>query len=120
MLAIIPVLIFVMALVIAVSCVTGVLKTMASDIALALNYATSLLLVVTPVVYPMSVVPESSQWLMLLNPLSPAMELWRSALLGTPAPPWWSVGLAVVVTTLLLLGSLSFLYRWEQKVIDRT
>ena len=58
LLAIVPVLLLVMMLVLAVACVTSVLNTIASDTALSVNYATTGLLLATPVVYPVAAVPN--------------------------------------------------------------
>lgn len=118
--AVIPVLLLAMVLVVAVSCVTSVLNNIASDTALSLNYAMSIVFVASPAVYPLAAVPEDWRWVMLLNPLAPAMEIWRWALLGTPYPPLWSVATAVALTTVLLIGGLMFFLRWEQTILDRS
>lgn len=117
--AIIPVLLFVMTLVVALTCVSSVLNSIATDTALSLNYLSIALLVGTPVMYPVSAIAENWQWAILLNPLAPALEIWRWALLGTPPPPLWSVFYAVTLTILILIGGLIFFLRWEQKLLDR-
>jgi len=118
--AILPVLLLVMALVLALSCVTSVLNNIATDTALTVNYGVSFLLVATPVAYPLDALPKDWQWAFLLNPLTPAFEVWRWALLGTPLPPWWSIAAGVLLTTILLAGSLIFFLRWEQTILDRS
>jgi lipopolysaccharide transport system permease protein len=118
--SIVPVSLMVIAIVIAVSCVTSVFNNIASDTALSVNYATSVLFIATPVVYPLSALPEKWQWAVLLNPLAPVMEIWRWAFLGTPLPPGWAIAYAVAVTIALLIGGLTFFSRWEQTILDRS
>jgi ABC-type polysaccharide/polyol phosphate export permease len=85
-LAVLPVLLTVMELVMAISCVTSVLNNIANDTAPTVNYAVSFLLVATPVAYPLDALPKDWQWAFLLNPLTPTFEVWRWALLGIPSP----------------------------------
>jgi lipopolysaccharide transport system permease protein len=39
---------------------------------------------ITPVIYPVSLVPERWQWLLYLNPMTGLVEAFRSAFLGKP------------------------------------
>lgn len=41
----------------------------------------------TPIVYPLSLVPEKYQWVLQLNPLTNLVTLYREALLGGTLPP---------------------------------
>jgi lipopolysaccharide transport system permease protein len=118
--AMIPVLIFVMVIVVAVCSVTSVLNELAADTALGVNYGAAAVLVVTPALYPLAAVPEPWHWVMLLNPLAPAMEIWRWALLGAAPPPLWSVATAAILVFILLVGGLTFFLRWEATILDRS
>ena len=44
----------------------------------------NLLMYVTPVIYPVSQIPEKWRWVAAINPVSPIIEAFRGALLGTP------------------------------------
>lgn len=44
----------------------------------------NLLMYVTPVIYPISKIPEKWQWLAAINPVSSVIEGFRAVLLGTP------------------------------------
>ena len=63
----------------------------------------------TPIVYPLAMVPERFQSWLRLNPLTPLVGLYRQALLGgEPALVPGTGALAVVAIVLLLLGLLLF------------
>jgi lipopolysaccharide transport system permease protein len=77
-----------------------------------------LFMFVTPVIYPVSAVPENIRWIVELNPLTPLFELFRFALLGegtvTPYGFLYSIGFAIVA---LLVAMLLF-NKQGDKLID--
>lgn len=63
----------------------------------------------TPIVYPISLVPERFRPWIELNPLTPLVELYRQALLGPGlAPPPGTLRLALVAVVALILGLAAF------------
>ncbi|TPE43491.1 ABC transporter permease [Pontibacter mangrovi] len=66
-----------------------------------------LLMYVTPVIYPLSSVPEKVRWVVQLNPLTPLFEAFRLSLLGegtlTGAQVLYSIGFAGVVLVVAML-----------------
>lgn len=63
----------------------------------------------TPIVYPLSLVPDRFESFMSLNPLTVLVTLYREALLGGELPPLSSLTPLVVATTLALaIGLLVF------------
>ncbi len=72
----------------------------------------------TPVVYPMSQVPEKLRWLMGLNPVSAPIELFRSMAFGLPLPDTGFLGLSVGVTVVLLFWGLILFHRNEATFVD--
>jgi lipopolysaccharide transport system permease protein len=46
------------------------------------SFGVQLFMFATPVIYPLSTVPERFRWLMLLNPMTPVIEMFRYAYLG--------------------------------------
>ena len=63
----------------------------------------------TPVAYPIGVAPERWRNLLLLNPLSAPILLFRHAFLGSPLPPVWSMWTSLGGSCLLfLLGCWTF------------
>lgn len=63
---------------------------------------------VSPVVYPLTIVPQSWRWIMALNPMTGIISGFRAALLGQPAD-WAALATAVVVSCgALTMGVLHF------------
>lgn len=71
----------------------------------------------SPVVYPVSMVPERYQWLLALNPMTGIIDGYRSAILGKP---WNVTALAVsgTVTILLFTFSLFYFRKTERRFAD--
>jgi lipopolysaccharide transport system permease protein len=64
-----------------------------------------LLFYVTPILYPLSMVPDELQWLTLLNPLAPLVIAWRALLLDNTLSPY--IVASAVHAAVLLCASLS-------------
>jgi lipopolysaccharide transport system permease protein len=74
----------------------------------------------TPVIYPLSMVPERFRFLFLLNPLTAPIQGFRWAVTGNTAPPdGVTLASSIAMTTMLLLGGLMFFRRIERSVVDR-
>jgi lipopolysaccharide transport system permease protein len=78
------------------------LGTFRKDFIFATPFLTQAWLFVTPVIYPLSTVPEKWQSLYILNPMVGIIEGFRNVLLKSAAPPWEPMATAVVITTVLL------------------
>ncbi len=72
---------------------------------------------VSPVIYPVSVVPERWQWALALNPMAGMIDAFRSALLGLP---WNLTTLAVssVSGTAFLVFGLFYFRKTERRFAD--
>jgi lipopolysaccharide transport system permease protein len=73
---------------------------------------------VSPVVYPMSMVPDRFRVVYALNPMAGIIEGFRSALLGTTAFPWSVVGVSTGVSILMLIGGLAYFRKVERVFAD--
>ena len=69
----------------------------------------------TPVAYPLEVAPERWRSLLLLNPLTPPILLFRHAVLGSPFPPAWSLWTSVGSSFFLF-----FLGTWIFRRVEKT
>jgi ABC-type polysaccharide/polyol phosphate export permease len=49
----------------------------------------------TPVIYPVTQVPEKWRWLIWFNPMAPLVEEFKSAVFDWPGPPWWAIPAAL-------------------------
>jgi len=89
------------------------------DVRYALTFLMQVWYFATPIIYPLSIVPERFRWIMTLNPLASAIQGFRWAVLGNaPPPPILDMAVAVGVTLVLLLSGAMFFRRIEQRVID--
>lgn len=87
------------------------------DIKHALPFIVQLWLFASPVVYPMSMVPERYQWLASLNPMAGIIEATR-ALIADRAIPWQSLGISCVVTFVVLILSFWYFQRTARRFAD--
>jgi lipopolysaccharide transport system permease protein len=102
-LLLLPLLILLMAgIAFGIGIITSAITTKYRDLQLFISYAVSLLMYATPVIYPISEVPERFRVYLLLNPLSPIIETFRYSILGNGTFSWlalgYSTGFMVVVT----------------------
>ncbi|MCR4413064.1 MAG: ABC transporter permease [Thermoguttaceae bacterium] len=75
---------------------------------------------VSPVVYETAaLVPERWRLVYSLNPMVGAIEGFRWALLGGPAPPMAMLGVSMAVAAAFLLGGMAFFRRVEHVIADR-
>ena len=72
----------------------------------------------TPIVYPLSMVPERFKLLYSLNPAVGLIEGFRWAVLGKGTLDTVSLTISVVVTVVLLVGGLLWFRREERQFAD--
>ena len=72
---------------------------------------------VTPVIFPVSLVPERWQWLLYLNPMTGLIEGFRAAFLGKPFDV---VGLAIsfVIATVVFVCGVAYFEKVERRFAD--
>jgi lipopolysaccharide transport system permease protein len=87
------------------------------DVRYTLPFVTQFGMLVTPVAYPASFVPEAWRPLYGLNPMAGAVEGFRWALLGGP-PPGEMVWVSTAATLLLFLGGAWYFRRTEHTFAD--
>jgi lipopolysaccharide transport system permease protein len=82
------------------------------DIGNFIGVAITLLLFLTPILYPMSAVPESIRPIFQLNPLSVIVEDFRRVVMWGQPPDWIWLGGVTLVSGLVMLGG----YMWFMKI----
>jgi lipopolysaccharide transport system permease protein len=94
------------------------LTTKYRDLRFLVTFGVSLLMYATPVIYPVSSIPEQFQWIVLINPMTPIIEAFRYAFLGAGTVNvyylLYSFGFMLVAVT---IGSIIF-NRVEQTFMD--
>lgn len=72
---------------------------------------------VTPVVFPVSVVPERWRWLLYLNPMTGLVEGFRSAFLGKPFA-FRELGLSFVMAVVIFVIGVAYFEKVERRFAD--
>jgi len=118
-LALIPWLLLAMLLTSAgVGCWLAALNIQYRDVKYVVPFLMQLWMYASPIVYPMSVVPERFRALYSLNPMVGVIEGFRSALLGTQPVPWGSVGFSFVAGFVLFVSGALYFRRTENVFAD--
>lgn len=95
-------------LVMGVGMLLAALNVRYRDVKYTIPFLTQIGLFVTPIIYPVSFLPQRYQWLLALNPMAGIIDGFRGCLLGSPID-WGLVACSWVATLLLLLlGGLHF------------
>lgn len=72
----------------------------------------------TPIVYPLQVVPQWAQQLITLNPMTPLVNGFQSIFLQQHAPAWGALQGVVVIAVVLLLLAWRLLYKRGGELVD--
>jgi lipopolysaccharide transport system permease protein len=98
--------------------VISALTTRYRDLAFVVGFATQLWMYATPIVYPLSQIPERWHWLYLFNPMTAPAETFRLLLLGrgTVTLEHWLAS-AVTVVVVVFIG-LAMFARTEKTSMD--
>lgn len=87
------------------------------DVRYALPFFIQLLVFLTPVIYPSSILGRH-QWLLYLNPMSGVIETMRAGLLGVGAINWFIFGTSALLSILLFALGLFYFKRSESFFAD--
>ncbi len=93
------------------------LNTEYRDVMYAMPFLVQFWMFVTPVVYPVTLVPERYRWLLGLNPMAGVTEGFRWCLLGAPAPGsllWTSF----VVASAVFMSGIAWFRSRERVFVD--
>lgn len=104
-----PLIIMMAALGLGCGIIVSSLTTRYRDLRFLVQFGTQLLMYSTPVIIPLSKLPEQYRWIMLVNPMTSVIETFRYAFLGTGSFSWGHLGIAAGATaSILALGILLF------------
>ena len=88
------------------------------DVRYALPFFIQLLIFITPVIYPVSIVPKSYQWLLSLNPMTGVIETFKASFLGTMPIHWTSFCISAAISIILFIFGLLYFLRTEKTFAD--
>lgn len=88
------------------------------DLSNVVGFGMSVWMWATPIVYPISFVPEKYRFLVYLNPVAPLVETFRFGFTGAGSFPFISYLASIGVTAVVLFIGLILFHRAEQTFID--
>lgn len=88
------------------------------DAGVLVGFGLQLLLFASPVAYPPELLPSPWRTLLFVNPVSGALGLLRSALIGSPLPTTPQLLISVVVSVAVVIGGLVHFRRREREFAD--
>ncbi len=88
------------------------------DVAQALPFFVQTMLFVTPVIYPVSLVPEEYQMLLYINPMAGVIETVRASLLSVGPIPWDGLLVSTISAVVMLIFGITYFHRKEREFAD--
>lgn len=99
-------------------CIFAALMVRYRDIAAGVPFVIQIGLFLTPIIYPVSDVPQQFQWLLSLNPMATVITTMRASLLGQGSVNWAAIGISTAVSVVLLIVGVLFFNRAEREFAD--
>lgn len=94
------------------------LTAMYRDLRHGLPFLIQIWMYATPVVYPLTIVPRSVQFVIALNPVTGIVEAFRACAFGM-APDWTLLGLSVLSATAISAIAFAVFFRLEADLAER-
>lgn len=88
------------------------------DVRYALPFCIQIMLFLTPVIYPVSMIPQQYQWIIYLNPMSGVIQTARSSLFGNSQVDWYILLMSFVISLLFVYGGIYYFRKTERFFAD--
>ena len=88
------------------------------DLTFLLTFAVQLWMYITPVIYPLSTIPQDKQWLILLNPMTSVIETFKYGMIGQGVFDWLHLGYSAIFMVILLLVGIIVFNKVEKGFMD--
>jgi lipopolysaccharide transport system permease protein len=88
------------------------------DVSFAVSFLLQALMYLSPVIYPIELVPKPLQWIYLLNPMTGVIQGFRWALLGSEATPGIQFVYSVGIIIIYLISGAYIFRRTERTIVD--
>jgi lipopolysaccharide transport system permease protein len=88
------------------------------DLQVLITFGVQLMMYATPVIYPLSMVPEKYRWLVLANPMSALVETFRYAFLGAGTFEPLNLLYSVAATLVILFAGILLFNHVERTFMD--
>jgi lipopolysaccharide transport system permease protein len=114
----IPALVWIAMLVIGITSVTSIMNNFARDTIYSMNYALTIMSILTPVFFPRSALPEPWNEIMAFNPVTGPLELFRWALLRIEPLDPTALAAGAAGLLLVVFVGVRFFHRWESVSLE--
>lgn len=94
------------------------LTTKYRDLKFLVVFGVQLLMYASPIVYPLSIVPDKYRWIILANPVTSIIETFKYAFLGVGEFNWMHLAYSFVFTLVLFILGLIIFHRVEKSFMD--
>ena len=89
--------------------IISAMTTRYRDLTVLVGFGVQLLMYASPIIYPLSTLPEEWRFWLGLNPIAPIVELFRHAYLGAGSIDLTMLGISfVVISGILFIGIIMF------------
>jgi len=88
------------------------------DIRYVIPFLIQLWMFVSPVIYPVSLVPQKYQWALALNPMGGVIEAYRASLLGHMPVDWFLLGISTGIIIMIFTSGMYYFRRMEKTFAD--
>jgi lipopolysaccharide transport system permease protein len=88
------------------------------DIPYVIPFLTQLWLYASPVIYPVTLIPDRWRWLLALNPMSGVIDGFRWAVLGQGSPRYLVLAVSAVMGVLIMSSGLVYFKHVERRFAD--
>lgn len=94
------------------------LTTKYRDLQMLVAFGIQLLMYATPVIYPISSIPEKFKWIITANPMTSVIETFRYAFLGAGSFSWTGLLYSTIFTICIFLVGLIVFNKTEKNFMD--
>ena len=116
---VVPLLLFLMGIIgLGSGMIISSLTTKYRDLTFLIQFGIQLLMYATPVIYPVSAIPEKYRWLVELNPLTSIIESFRFMSLGEGSFSWGALLYSFIFAICLMFIALIVFNRTEKNFMD--
>ena len=98
--------------------VISALTTKYRDLTFLIGFGVQLLMYASPIIYPMSTVPEKYQWLIKLNPMTSIIDTFKHAFMGTGYFDGYNLLYSGIFAVCILFLGLVVFNKVEKSFID--
>ena len=88
------------------------------DLAYLVSFGVSLWMYGTPVIYPVSSIPQNWRWVANVNPITPIIETFRAGFLGAGDASWVRLGYSAIFMLVVIFIGVVIFNRVERTFID--